>query len=979
MSINDSINYQKTQRIVLLIDLYPLIKSPNSSAYRNSLLISAKKLLSFLPIANSLSSFKLFFSSLSPLLSTSLLPSFLRSLYNPNSLSFNSANETLNLLSHTLDLVHNSVNSPGLGSRVSYVSSSMAQVIHDYSWDLCDDSDILGPVKSNMVVLFSPICRSFNDMRDFMGFDDDLINEHVFSESFKRFFGQIKDAFVSRDIHVSWVDVRCDNELGNDNKKLNVDEFAKLVGWFQNGVKSLGWGFCSSDSVVLGSALVPFGLIYPMIGVSSSYNSGTNDNCKKLCGQLNLEILDVRGNSLECRYCDLQLLNVRTLHGHRLSSLSLSEKYGKPGGDVHQGCCGIWESFGDGVVKIDVKTLCRYDELRNIELSDAVLVDELPIDLNKKKEESSAEFFADKVLDLLLEDSGRFIKRKSPPLWQVFLSFLYRKDSWALLNLSKANGSIITMGVLKPISIHSAYIFVLKNKVDCQIGMLVGKTEQNLGHGNLDTGDKTVGFHTSKDTSSEMCKNESRRKHRKHRFRYKNLSWSSFCKAAFELNEMELEEAYVSMGCDISKKLKFFRCWMKQVVENKSSLPLKSDTLEVLEKMDERLYQLHPESQQPLPQLAGEHSVKEAPQIEEAGATSQEAVETFFSDLPQRIQHGLASGVDLVAFAQRVVHSCIYWLRKSLGTDIREESQVSIEKSDGSSYARSVAGELAKILLIDPKDIAGKHKVGDQTSKAPEGQVLQIPSADRVREYELQILFRMEILQSEIVTGLKDSIKLKFVKQICRLLEFIQCNKEDGFFGDFNLNDYVSRTIKSRYSQKLGDVVHRICDQMDLLLFDNDDESPNLLLNSEDSSQSWRIGDNDRGSEPNSTDDSFNTGSNNHDRKLVEAQERRARASRLASFTRRAMPELQRVWAPKPSKLSRSKSDSSRRSKRKHRHKERYDMVCETPISAPKKCLFPADTSVGGSEFRALGGSSDGPIHRALFQDDETWHDDLGL
>lgn len=182
-----------------------------------------------------------------------------------------------------------------------------------------------------------------------------------------------------------------------------------------------------------------------------------------------------------------------------------------------------------------------------------------------------------------------------------------------------------------------------------------------------------------------------------------------------------------------------------------------------------------------------------------------------------------------------------------------------------------------------------------------------------------------------------------------------------------------------RYSQKLGDVVHRICDQMDLLLFDNDDESPNLLLNSEDSSQSWRIGDNDRGSEPNSTDDSFNTGSNNHDRKLVEAQERRARASRLASFTRRAMPELQRVWAPKPSKLSRSKSDSSRRSKRKHRHKERYDMVCETPISAPKKCLFPADTSVGGSEFRALGGSSDGPIHRALFQDDETWHDDLGL
>jgi len=164
---------------------------------------------------------------------------------------------------------------------------------------------------------------------------------------------------------------------------------------------------------------------------------------------------------------------------------------------------------------------------------------------------------------------------------------------------------------------------------------------------------------------------------------------------------------------------------------------------------------------------------------------------------------------------------------------------------------------------------------------------------------------------------------------------------------------------------------------MDLFLFDDEDESPNPLLNSEDSNQSWRVGDNDRGSEPNSTD-SFSgplrgngqnqreTGRSDHDRKLVEAQERRERALRFASFTRRAMPELQRVWAPKPNKLSRSQSDSFRRSKRKNRQRESCDMVCETPMSGAKKCLFPSEDSTGDQDCWGQGGSS---VPRALFQD----------
>ena len=168
---------------------------------------------------------------------------------------------------------------------------------------------------------------------------------------------------------------------------------------------------------------------------------------------------------------------------------------------------------------------------------------------------------------------------------------------------------------------------------------------------------------------------------------------------------------------------------------------------------------------------------------------------------------------------------------------------------------------------------------------------------------------------------------------------------------------------------------------MDLLLFDDDDDddlSPNLLLNSDDSNHSGKVGNNDRGSEPNSADDSFHSGDTDHDRKLVEAQERRVKALRFASSTRRAMPELQRVWAPKPPKVSMSKSNSFSRSKRKNRLKESHDMVCETPTSVSKKCLFPAEGSIDDKEYREVGSSSTVSVHRALFQD-ESWQHNLSL
>lgn len=57
----------------------------------------------------------------------------------------------------------------------------------------------------------------------------------------------------------------------------------------------------------------------------------------------------------------------------------------------------------------------------------------------------------------------------------------------------------------------------------------------------------------------------------------------------------------------------------------------------------------------------------------------------------------------------------------------------------------------------------------------------------------------MEILQSEVGSGVEDARKQKFVKQICLLLENIQCHMEGGFFGNWTLENYVTKIIKNRY------------------------------------------------------------------------------------------------------------------------------------------------------------------------------------
>lgn len=56
----------------------------------------------------------------------------------------------------------------------------------------------------------------------------------------------------------------------------------------------------------------------------------------------------------------------------------------------------------------------------------------------------------------------------------------------------------------------------------------------------------------------------------------------------------------------------------------------------------------------------------------------------------------------------------------------------------------------------------------------------------------------MEILQSEVSSSIDDNAKLKFVKDICLLLENIEFDLQGSVFTGESLMDFAGRTIKAR-------------------------------------------------------------------------------------------------------------------------------------------------------------------------------------
>lgn len=635
----------------------------------------------------------------------------------------------------------------------------MRQLVHDYAWDpvICDRVTGTFPncdaLRSNLVVLFSPVCGSLKFVSEFLNVgmgDESLENFNGFCERFRGFFENVDEVFISRDIQFSWVDVRYELDCGED--KVGSDVVRLRCGFFERGIRSLGWGFCSTDSIVLGSALFPFGLIYPEIGVSSKL-FGCNDCHKKVKAQLNLKITDVMGMPLECKFFDLELADLKMLPRSRADDALFSLESMNSQTKGHERKRLFWGTVANGVTKIEVKALQKDNEFGNFkgQLSDPILVYEVQ---GKPGKEISGGFFVDKVLETLSMELGEFVPRKLAPVWQILLSFLYRDGCWALVSLSNDSGVSHT-GILKPFTVSSALLFILDegfhpHKKGHDIGAVnedqsspkmnneICKPDVDLNHlCELQTGPSPSNKH-----SAEMDRKKKSRKRNAHSLQ--DLTWSAFCKAAFEYSDLHLEEVYFARQCSNSKKLKFLKCWMKQIKKLKYPVMEKESKAhqENQKEMDNRLDTLHQESEQPMSSSgsAGENSLTVASGIQDEAAQEYrlETLEAFFSNLSNKIRQGLESeAVDLGALAYRLVSSSIYWLNQKHETKTPAESQTLVKSGNINDL---VAAELLKLLLRDPKDMVARHKSYDPSLQASDPGSEGLTSEIIVREYPFSFI-----------------------------------------------------------------------------------------------------------------------------------------------------------------------------------------------------------------------------------------------
>ncbi|CAG7909832.1 unnamed protein product [Brassica rapa] len=463
------------------------------------------------------------------------------------------------------------------------------------------------------------------------------------------------------------------------------------------------------------------------------------------------------------------------------------------------------------------------------------------------------------------------------------------------------------------------------------------------------------------------------------------MCWEEFCRSVKGSDQIDIKDAYFS-NFNKSKKYKFLKCWMKQIRKPKGcslSVASNCDAQEdVQTDPDDKNHNSSegtekttslPVSDEDIALSGNRISVR---QENDTSVTPLESSDIFFASLPSKIKQGIESEeIDLAALAERLVKSCLLHSSQRLEKDCSCES--------GSHLL--VTEELTKMLLKEPKDLVAMFKKKNSSSTASEQKSDEASPSSIIRAgltgYELQILFRMEILKSEIGLGSEESVTQKFAKQICMLLKAIQCKLDSGFFSDWSLDKYVDKIIKAR-TYILGEAVSIIYTEMDLLMF-SDEDLEDSFMNNEGSSQSGRdnihsnIKSHHRGQRrkdvPGSSKKNYlkkETRECREAKKVVEAQKRRERARRFSSFTS-WMPDLCRVWAPKQAKNSRDKADQQKRmaKRKKEERSVEYDTICQKPHWTPVTTTDNKRTQTDEKDEHEGGCLPRSSVPKALFQD----------
>lgn len=475
----------------------------------------------------------------------------------------------------------------------------------------------------------------------------------------------MNDKFVPRDIHFSWVGV----DFVGESK----------LGFFKRGIRELGWGFCTVDAVVVGSAFVPFGLIFPYVGCKMGFTS--DSTIKKGRAELVLGITDASGTPLECKSCSLEVIQLNLVK-QKPDFWALLSK-----------------CFDGDSIKIRINEVGRRDEGMNTDRSvEMVLLHGISGDCKKEEKNSKKDFIVDRVLQLFCMEKDDFMVEK--PIWQILLAFLFRRNYWASVSISDSDGNSFE-GILKPFTVNYALLNIVEkdSSVSCQ----------SESKGFCKTFDIIVGDINAKDGR--------RKRNKVHRNQLQDVTWSSFYREVFQQDDecapqMDLEDVFFETEGSKSKKLRFLKCWMRQMKKSSECCQTKPSELMVpptiKEEMKERL-----EGSRQKPDLHAAYSPTQethgnVPNQEVSSFSCSEDLEAFLRSIPQKIEHGICSKeVDLWNLAKRFVGWSIDALYAKSGSG---GSNDSFSKDLKGTSNMNVPFEVFCLLLIKPKDLTVKYK-----------------------------------------------------------------------------------------------------------------------------------------------------------------------------------------------------------------------------------------------------------------------------
>ncbi|KAG0491823.1 hypothetical protein HPP92_005221 [Vanilla planifolia] len=880
----DAFDFARIKRIVLLVDLHPLLVLENPNPYISNIQAAVRRILSFPALASCLTSFKLFFSSLSPIQCSSKLRHLLGKY--PTSLYFDRPLQTLDSLLNTLSSLSSIHDHRDIGQSAcpsaSLIAGSLLQLINDYAWEpqIRHSSGVLDNllIRSNLVFLFSPIRQTPDFFCEFSG-EVSFPSSDMLLRKFLDIFVVVKDRLVSRDIHVSWIDVHLDPS--SMREKLGLEFLGAAI-------KHLGWSCYRAEAIVLGSALIPFGLIFPYIACTMDFKCSSS--LRKNHAELILGIKDVDGITLERKSCDLEVV-----------TLKVSEETS----DIP---CLHSLILGNGGTKICIREVRDMNEgIKAIEKSCAMFILHRTSgsSQDEKEEGYRRQDIAHKVLELLSYEQGMVDSGKL--CWQLILTFLFRRNYSALVSVVLEGGYSVG-GILHPFTSNHALLAIFPAKFDVPL---------------------------STDRLYKGCRRE---QNNEKQSLLQDVSWTSFCEMvlnqSFDItSEIDLEELYFDVKCTRSKKLQFLQCWMEQIKNSFDCCDGKENNLKlssIVKDMGEEYSGSQQESDRASP---ADGNCTNKSKIQQAKIFLDfENSNNFLGCVPQKIEQALCSKeVDLSILAERMVVSSIHALYSKQKWDATQKCKPGLEQD---ALDTEIATELCNLLLIKPKDLELRCKNSNASFLSGPSTIIYDIEA-KIRAHELQILFRLEMLRSMVASTFNQNLKQKLIKDICSLLQNIEFYLQGDFLGGESLLEFVKRIIKSRYEHSLPNVIHEIYDRMEFFSFDEDGIEASDPV-PESNKDSLKRDNNVSTKMMPSNEDPLKAQQileSTLEKQVMEAQVKRNKARRISSFTS-WVPDLQRVWAlrhPMPEKQARESVPRIKPRKRKKRPSSTYYRVCETP------------------------------------------------